>query len=808
MSSVRSRRSVLGIFRRLTMLVVVSGLAGVLVVGLALPFAAGFGFVARESATGFTDLPTDVEMEPLAERSRIVDAEGATLATFFFENRTYVPLDKVAPVMLDATLAIEDHRFFDHGPIDLQGTVRAFLGNLEAGEITAGGSTLTQQYAKLLRESQAESEEEAAAAREETYGRKLHELRLAIDIERELSKEEILERYLNIAYYGAGAYGIEEAARRYFSTSAEDLTLPQAAMLAGIVQRPSGYDPTQDPDAALARRNVVLNRMSELDMVPRDEAADARQTELELDLSSTSNGCVSTWAPFYCQYVEHELRNLEGLGDNPDELLRQGGLTIETTLDRAPQRAAQEAVSEWVAPTDSAMAALGAVEPGTGAIKAIAHSRGFGDGEGETHINYAVDEAMGGGIGFEAGSTFKAFTVAAAIQQGISLNTPIDSPQVLDAGDMVFETCDGPVSEAGYEPKNSTGSGTFTLRQATERSVNTYFIQMQQQTGICDPWTIATQSGLTLGTGDPMDQVASFTLGPSVVSPLSMAEAYAMFAARGIHCESYAITRVLGRDGEALFEREPSCDRVMDERHADGVNDVLRGVVENPGGSGNQMRLNGREAGGKTGTTNDSVSVWWAGYTPQIAAAVAVADPDPPPGATRADRTLEGRTFNGRQLRISGAGIPGPIWKQMMDAAHADLPAASFVRPDPSVINGQTSRIPDVRGLERREAGEALQKAGFRVRLEGDPVESDVPKGQVVSTEPEPWSWLSTGSEVTMVISAGPKKDDNNGGRDDPLLPGLPDLPILPGTDGQDGTEDPDSGRDGNVDPDDQADAP
>jgi membrane peptidoglycan carboxypeptidase len=781
MSSVRSR-SVWGTFRRLATLVLVSGFAGVLVVGLALPFAAGLGFVARESAAGFQSLPADVELGPLAERSRIVDADGATLATFYFENRTYVPLEKIAPVMIDATLAIEDHRFYDHGPIDLRGTVRAFVGNVEAGEVTGGGSTLTQQYAKLLRESQAESDEEAAAATAESYGRKLHELRLAIDIERELSKDEILERYLNIAYYGASAYGIEEAARRYFSTSAADLTLAQAAMLAGLVQRPSGYDPTQNPEAAQSRRNVVLHRMVQLDLADPEEAAQARESDLGLELGGTRNGCPATWAPFYCQYVENELLDIEELGETRDErsaLLRRGGLTIETTLDRVTQQAAQEAVTNRVAPTDDSMAAVGAVEPGSGAIRAVAHSREYGDGEGQTHINYAVDQAMGGGLGYQAGSTFKSFVLAAAIQQGISLNTPIDSPQELDAREMVVSTCEGTTTDPKYQPTNSTGSGTFSLRQATERSVNTYFIQLVEETGICDPWTIATRSGLNRGDGTALAQFVSFPLGSDNVSPLSMAEAYAMFAARGVHCDSYAITRVLSRDGEVLFEREPSCEQVMDERHADAVNDVLRGVIETPGATGNRMRLNGRPAAGKTGTTNGSVAIWWAGYTPDLSAAVVVSDPDPDPNDPRKN-SLEGRTFNGERLQVCGGCIPGPIWKQMMDAALAGKEAMPFVPPESVVIDGVTSRVPDVRGLDADEARDVLSAAGFRVRVD-DTAESDVPAGQVVSTDPAPWAWVSSGTEIGMTISAGSGDDDDDEGDDEedrgrwPRLPGFGD---------------------------------
>ncbi len=686
--------SILITLRRACLVVGVSCLAGLLVAAVALPVAAGLGLVAREGATSFGDV--SVELQPanaLPERSRILDAEGNPVATFFEENRVYVPLDAVAPVMKDAILAIEDHRFYEHGPIDMQGTARAFVTNFEAGEVTGGGSTLTQQYAKLLLISQAETDEQRREATETSYARKLRELQLAIEIEQELTKDQILERYLNIAYFGSGAYGVEAAARQYFSTSAAELTLPQAAMLAGLVQLPSQYDPTRDPDAAQERRDVVLSRMAELGRVTDEEASAARAQGLGLKPTATPNGCTASSAPFFCAYVVHELLQMEELGATPEEreqTLRQGGLTITTTLDAQAQAAANDAVADRVAPTDTAAAALASVEPGSGEVKAMTTSRGYGNGAGETYLNYAVDQNMGGGLGMQAGSSFKPFVLAAAIQQGISVNTSIRSPQVLDVGGETWQTCDGSVrAPSDYAPRNSTGSGTFTMRQATARSVNTYFIQLSQRTGLCDPWTIATQAGLTRSDGEPLGQNPSFTLGPYNVSPLGMAEAYATFAARGVHCESRSVLQVTDRDGRRIYASEPTCNRVLEEGVADGVNALLQGVMESDGGTGRAMRLDdGRDAAGKTGTTNDSVAVWFVGYVPQLATAVGVADPDVDPETGRLE-TLDGRTYNGERIsEACGSCIPGPIWKQMMDAALDGVEDEDFTEPDPRVIGG------------------------------------------------------------------------------------------------------------------------
>jgi membrane peptidoglycan carboxypeptidase len=309
--------------RRLLTLVVVSCLAGLVAAGLVAPVVAGLGVGARDGAEAFTEMPEELEIQPLAERSRMTDADGNTLAVFFEENRIEVPLDKISQEMQDAILAIEDHRFYEHGPLDIQGASRAFVGNLQAGETTSGGSTLTQQYVKLLLLDQAESADERAETLADSgpqgYFRKLRELRVALGVEQRMTKDEILAAYLNIANFGGPSgrsnYGIEAAARYYFSTSAEELTLPQAAMLAGLVQRPSEYYPVDNPEAAIGRRNTVITRMAELGMISEHEASEARQADLGLDVTESPSGCISSWAPWFCDYAVNEILGMEGAGE-------------------------------------------------------------------------------------------------------------------------------------------------------------------------------------------------------------------------------------------------------------------------------------------------------------------------------------------------------------------------------------------------------------------------------------------------------------------------------------------------------------
>ena len=303
--------------------VLISAVCGLLIAGAVMPSVGAAWFTARTTEQGLEELPVAFDTPAQSQRSTVLDANGDVLAYFFEENRVYVELDEIAPIMRQAMVAIEDHRFYEHGPLDAQGTFRAFLANLAAGGVTQGGSTITQQYVKMVQIEEAKKRgDEAAikAAQDGTYQRKIRELRYAISVEKALSKDEILERYLNIAYFGDGAYGIEVAAQHYFSTSANELTLGQAAMLAGLVQNPTAYNPVDQPTAALNRRDVVLNRMTELGIITAAKAAKAKRADFDdSDVTNTPNGCQSTDYPFVCDYVYRTLAQTPSLGANDAE---------------------------------------------------------------------------------------------------------------------------------------------------------------------------------------------------------------------------------------------------------------------------------------------------------------------------------------------------------------------------------------------------------------------------------------------------------------------------------------------------------
>ena len=682
MNMPRERRSIGRIVASLGAILGVSVLAGTLVGLMLIPFAGSLGVLTRDVVRDFESLPDELNTPPLPERSVILAADGSVLATIYYQNRIEVPLDSIAPIMRQATIAVEDARFLEHNGVDFRGIVRAAASNASSGEISEGASTLTMQYIKNVLVNQATSAEELDAARGDSSARKIKEVRLALALEKRFTKSEILSRYLNIAYFGSGAYGIEAASRRYFSKPASNLTLAEAATLAGIVQRPTSYDPIRNPELSAERRNVVLGRMANLGYVSQADANRAMKIPMKSLLNPTqvSNGCTSSYAPFFCDYVLQSIRENDVFGETPEEretFLRRGGYTITTTLDPTVQKSVTEIVNSTIPIDDPSgkAAAISMVQPGTGHIIAMTQNREWGtSGKGRTTYNYNAPQSMGGTIGMQAGSTFKVFTLAAALEAGISPNEYISSPSPNTFNN--FRNCETGVPYDPVTVRNSTTSGTLNMAQATAYSTNTYFMAIEERTGICRPVDIAESLGVTLGNGDPLLRVPSFTLGTMEIAPLSLANAYATFAAHGRYCEPVPILEIRDRDGAKLNVPNGDCRQVLDRSVADGVTVMLNGVVDGniPGRTGAPMNLGDRPVAGKTGTTNESAAVWFAGFTPQVASAVWVGDPRGGYAFPLKDVTINGNYYR----QVYGGTIPGPIWKESMLAASADLPIANF----------------------------------------------------------------------------------------------------------------------------------
>jgi membrane peptidoglycan carboxypeptidase len=747
------------------------GLAGVLVALMLMPTACTAGVGARDTARWFDSEPVDLTTSGVPQRSRILAGDGTVLATFFYQNRVDVPLDKIAPMARKAVVAIEDSRFYEHGAIDVQGTLRALVSDIGSGAVTQGGSGITQQYVKNLLLTQADSDAERDAAKEISAARKIRELRYAVALEKRYPKDEILRRYLNIAYYGAGAYGIEAASRRYFSKHASQLNLAEAALLAGIVRYPYAYDPTRHPGEARTRRDTVLERMADLGYIDRATAAAAERQPIRLHVQETRSGCVTSKAPFFCDYVQREILANPVFGKTAgdrEKLLKRGGLTIRTTLDRRAQKAAQRAVDAHVPPKNSAhkAAAEAMVQPGTGRIKAMVVDRRLGSDKvrGKTWINFAADADHGSSIGMQAGSTFKAFTLAAALDQGMPFGTRLMAPK--EYTPVGYRDCKGrrvgdPTASL-HNAGDGEGGKPFSIVTGTQHSVNTFFLALEKKVGLCATVKMAEKLGMKQATGKPLQQYPSFTLGINPVSPVRLAAAYAAFGARGEYCSPIAITQITNAAGHRLKVPSAHCEQAIDKETADAVNFVLRGVLTKGTAAGQGI---GRPAAGKTGTVDDFSAAWFAGYTPDLASAVWVGDPRGGYKHPMTGLCMDGRCYG----PVYGATIPAPIWHQSMIGALAGTPASPFVRPPSRFFSKgsgeERAKAPDVRGMKVEDAAAKLRAAGFKVKI-GGAVKSDYPKGTVADVSP---ATPRAGDTVTLRPSKGAggkhKTRDEAGGR-------------------------------------------
>lgn len=661
----------------------VSVLAGAVLAGIALPAVGALGLAAKGSVESFDELPANLKTPPLSQRTTILDAKGGTIATVYSRDRTVVDLKDISPYIQKAIVAIEDARFYQHGAVDLKGVLRALNRNAQSGGVSEGASTLTQQYVKnVFVEEAGDDPTKVAQATQQTIGRKIKELKYAIQVEEELGKKKILENYLNITFFGQQAYGVEAAAERYFSKSAKDLKLQEAALLAGIVQSPSRYDPINDEAEATKRRNIVLQRMADVGDVSQADADKAKAAPLGLKVSKPRNGCITAvkGASFFCKYVEKVILSDPVFGKDREaraKIWNQGGLTVTTTLDPQAQDSVQDSLKEHVYQTDKVEAATTLVEPGTGKILGMGQSKPYGSGKNETELNYSVDAAYGGSnFGFPTGSTFKPFVAAAALEEGRPPTQEYSAPYQMPYPQTVRGCEKAWVNDSNYKLENENESevGPYRLEDAMAKSVNTYFVQMIEDIGMCPVVNMTDKLHVRQGNGKNIPEVpSSMTLGSTGISPLTMASAYAAFAARGMYCSPVAIesiTQKAGGEQKSLEVPKSTCSRAMSEKTADTINTLLAGVVDS--GTGKEAGLTDRQSAGKTGTTDERRNAWFVGYTPNLSGAVWV-------GSATQEVKMRRITIGGRyHPLVFGGEVPGPIWKDAMTGALANKSVENF----------------------------------------------------------------------------------------------------------------------------------
>jgi membrane peptidoglycan carboxypeptidase len=653
--------------------------AGVLLAGLLFPWVGGTGLAARNSATLLDALPVELTDKTPAGNTKVLAADGSLITNLYKNNRTPVTPDQIAPVMKQALVDIEDSRFYDHNGLDVQGTMRALVKNVAAGSVQEGGSTLTQQLVKQTLLQTATSPEDRQAATEQNVGRKLREARLAMAVEETFSKDEILTRYLNIVYFGQGAYGVQAAAQKYFSVNAADLTLPQAAMLAGLVQSPANDDPITNPENAVTRRNQVLARMHDLKHISDEElAANSAQPVVVAEGQDPPNGCIdATIGGFFCAYVKQYLTG--ALGVTQDQI-DNGGLTIQTTLRPDMQAAGDQAVLNTLPMGASLAGMYTAVEPGTGKLLAMSVNREYGCDREECE-SVVLNEAASQG----AGSTYKVFVAAAALAEGYPQNYTITTSDPYTS--RVYKE-NGGTRGAPYRVGNAGNyPATLDLRGALVRSSNTYFVALEDALGSVEkPVRMAEAMGMTFDRPNQTSaeqyidgNMGSFTLGSNATSPLELATAYSTLAGNGTKCDPIPVTGILDRDGKPLVDEngQPIVknDNCTPEAIPPGVattlNQILIGDVSSPEGTGTRAAVAGHEIAGKTGTSQKNWSAAFVGYTPQYAASVMVLNP-------KANENVGG--FGGNK--------PATIWHDAMAPILEGQPAVPFPPADPAVVAG------------------------------------------------------------------------------------------------------------------------
>ncbi len=675
-----------------------------------------------------------------SENSSIYAADGTLITTLEAEqNRQNIALEKLPEFLPQAVIAIEDERFYEHSGVDLTAVLRAAAANARAGEITGGASTITQQYVKNV-----------YLSGEQTVSRKVEEAALAFQIERSYSKDLILELYLNTIYFGRGQYGVQSASYEYFGKPVTEVTLAEAALLAGMIQSPSNVDPYLRPERALARRNVVLERMLELDMIDEERFERASGAGLRLATEGTAVAGEERYpAAYFVEEVKQWIINDPRFGSTRSErinLLFGGGLRIQTTIDLDLQAQAEAAVARVLAdPATYPQAALTTLDPRNGHVLAMVGGRDYWGPEPYARYNLAT------GKGRQSGSSFKPVVLASALESGMPIVNQYNGP--------------GAISIPRHEAPTWNvrgGCGRVTLVEATVQSCNTVYAQLIMDVG--GPEAIETAH--RLGVRSELQTNEAAVLGTNDVTTMDMATAFSTFANHGVRVDPVLVTRIVKADGTVLYENEYRQEKVLGPAVADLVTWTLQQVVQR--GTGTRAQLPDRPAAGKTGTTENSWDAWFVGYTPQRATAVWV-------GFAEEPIPMEPPTT---PITVFGGTWPAEIWREVMVAAHSGLAPAEFVDPPARVFAGVGSSgeyldnrvVPTVLGRPLQRAIIDLVKEGYLAQISWRE-EPEIPYGVVLDQYPERDGIAPVGSTVVLEVGRKPRRDDPNTPGDESSTP-------------------------------------
>ena len=610
-----------------------------------------------------TTVSADVDLSALEQTSKVFDANGELIAELRGPiDREFVPLSQISPETVAAVLSVEDDRFYEHSGVNVAAISRAAVTNVSAGGIEQGGSTITQQLVKL-----------SVVGDEQVLERKLPEAAIAMRLEEQMTKDEILERYLNAVYFGGGAYGVQAAAELYFDKNAGDLNYGEAALLAGIISNPSLYDPVYNPTNSIDRRSTALGRLEVEGFIDENERAIWERSELPRYRQIEGEDFLDT---YFVEEVKRRLLDDERLGETRAERINrvfQGGLEVYTTFDPVAQALAENAVeTEFPSNPLKIIAGLVSVEPGSGAVRAMVGGPGFDEFE----FNVTTQ------VGRPTGSSFKTFVLAAAFETAGLL--PSDSINASSPCTFDNPGANPPIYTAG-DYNGGVRSGALTIAENTLRSTNCAYLRLGQTVGLNNVIDIAE----ALGVESELQAVPSLPLGPFNITPLEMANAYATIANDGVRVDAHLVERVES-DGQLVFQHDPNPIRAISAQSARLVTQVLEDNVDCSAGActGRRAQLRSHPAAGKTGTGQDNFDAWFVGYTPQLATAVWVGgqegqvtmrwEGDDTLGSFQDYADTFGQfTSDG----VTGGSIPSIIWSSFMDVYMEPLPVIEFLDP-------------------------------------------------------------------------------------------------------------------------------
>jgi membrane peptidoglycan carboxypeptidase len=771
-----------------------SALAGVLVTVMVAPAIAVTGITATNTVGIFNSLPEYIELDPGSQQNTIAvrnpaqpDAAAAdayfNVATIYKQNREEKSLDEISDYLECAAIAGEDRRFYEHGGVDVPSLVRAAIGQVTGDDGAGGASTLSMQTVRNILQQQAlnddslteeEQREEIAKALDPTLDRKIKEMKLAIGLEKNYTKDEILQGYLNIAGFGGNTYGVQAAAKQYFSVDAADVTIAQAASLIAIVQYPNLRD-LRNPEhypANQERRDVVLTAMEDHGCITRAERDEALAIPVDENFvvpSPSSVGCrsASQGYGYVCDYALHVIDELESLGSTPQERKQawdRGGYQLVLTVHPDLQAAAWNTVHQW-APSNETRFALGAVatsvEVGTGRIVTMAQNKTFDDSLEPADplttnaVNLASDVAHGGSQGFQPGSTYKPYVLLAFLAAGHGVNESYNA-SVREVNQAEFaDSCDpylaadgtvlGPPWGGIYKFRNdSNESGSYNIVRGTAASVNSIFIQMAKAVDQCDIRKLAESIGVHDAGGNELITRPSCAIGgcENNIAPLTQAAAYAAIANQGVYCEPIMIAEIIDPSGDVLPGQTQKCGQ---SQVSPGVaNTAAYAMAAVMGGTGSASNPNdGTPYIGKTGTTDESVHTWMVGSSTRVATAVWV-------GNITGKQAMRNVRVNG----TSGGLLRHRIFRPIAQAIDSVYPGGAFPGPDPALLTGSPVEVPNVIGASLEQAKNAIELAELGFEHAGD-VDSDLPAGVVAATDPAGGSGVPRGTTVRVFTSNG-----------------------------------------------------